>query len=206
MIVNVRGWMGSGKTTLVQKFIDRHDAEIIESIPSRNDLTSSGRGFHVYKAPASNLFVFGRYRDPERPEAGCSGGDMIEGDGVWAMMEAMSPGNFILVESLKLSRRGGNSVWTDILLRTGSIIAFVDTPFEISLARVEERRARSGRRTSLGDPEKARSEYEGIVKYSKAAVDRGVPGFRLDYRDDVGYQQLHNILSRRGWDCGKEHR
>jgi thymidylate kinase len=151
-IVNIRGCNGSGKTTIVRRFLDRLPREALGGKPSRP---------LGYRVDASSwgislpIFVVGSYENT------CGGTDGISTQEEIAdrVVKAHRSGH-VLVEGLLMSKSSAGGHVAPILKDHGAVFAFLDTPWDECLRRVLARREAAGN-TKPFDPEKTmRSAYE----------------------------------------------
>lgn len=178
-IVNIRGCNGSGKTTIVRRFLDRLPREALGGKPSRP---------MGYKVDASAwgiqlpVFVVGSYENT------CGGADGINTQEEIAdrVVKAQGLGH-VLVEGLLMSKSSAGGHVAPILKDHGAIFAFLDTPWDVCLARVLSRRAEAGN-TKPFDPDKTmRSAYEQCHRSAELLTQVGGYDVRwLDYINAVG--------------------
>lgn len=144
-IVNIRGCNGSGKTTIVRRFLDRLPSVALGGKPEKP------AGYCV-SAEAWGLrlpvYVVGSY------ENACGGTDGIktQEEIVDRVQRAHAHGH-VLVEGLLMSKSSDNGTTAPALRELGAIFAFLDTPWEVCLQRVLERRTQAGNDKPF-DPEK----------------------------------------------------
>lgn len=151
-IVNIRGCNGSGKTTIVRRFLERLPAQALGGKPGRPagysvDASAWGIGLPV--------FVVGSYENT------CGGTDGIktQEEIVDRVRRAQAHGH-VLVEGLLMSKSSNNGTCAPALREMDAVFAFLDTPWEVCLERVLARRAAAGNEKPF-DPEKTmRTAYE----------------------------------------------
>ena len=178
-IVNVRGCNGSGKTTIVRRFLDRLPSQPLGGKPGRPagyTVDASAWGISV------PVFVVGSYENT------CGGTDGINTQEEIAerVVKAHALGH-VLVEGLLMSKSSAGGHVAPILKDHGAIFAFLDTPWETCLERVLQRRAAAGNDKPF-DPDKTmRSAYEQCHRSAELLTEAGGYDVRwLDHTDAVG--------------------
>lgn len=132
MIINIRGTSGSGKTTVVRGIMDKGVVTPLDSKPKPH-------GYRV-TIPSLDLpvMVVGSYENT------CGGTDGIKTqDEICDRIRRFAQDGHVLVEGLLMSKTFGRYAALDReLASTGHhfIWAFLDTPLDVCLARVEARR------------------------------------------------------------------
>jgi energy-coupling factor transporter ATP-binding protein EcfA2 len=177
MIIAITGWKGSGKTTLVNRFVD--GAEPAEK---------RGKVF-IYGLPGG-LTVVGRHPG--------SGGDLIDGTaGRELLTWATETYPLVLVESIKFVTPAWDGFWVE----HGGIVGALDTPFEECIQRVYARREETGR--NLGKPlgliHDPKHDFPRTAKTISRLQALGVRSGWLDHRGDVAYGQVGALLKENGW-------
>ena len=178
-IVNIRGCNGSGKTTIVRRFLDRLPAQPLGGKPGRPagyTVDASAWGISV------PVFVVGSYENT------CGGTDGINTQEEIAerVVKARALGH-VLVEGLLMSKSSAGGHVAPILKEYDAIFAFLDTPWEVCLERVLQRRAAAGNEKAF-DPDKTmRSAYEQCHRSAELLTLAGGYDVRwLDHTDAVG--------------------
>lgn len=177
-IVNIRGCNGSGKTTIVRRFLERLPNEPLGGKPGRPagyrvDAASWGLRLPVY--------VVGSY------ENACGGADGIKTqEEIVARVQKAHAYGHVLVEGLLMSKSSDGGTTAPALRDMGAIFAFLDTPWETCLSRVLARRAAAGNDNPF-DPEKTmRSAYEQCHRSHELLTLAGGYDVRwLDHSDPV---------------------
>jgi len=177
-IVNIRGCNGSGKTTIVRRFLDRLPNEPLGGKPGR----PAG-----YKVDASSwginipVFVIGSYENT------CGGTDGINTQEEIAerVVKAVGHGH-VLVEGLLMSKSSDKGHVAPILKEHGAIFAFLDTPWDVCLERVLARRVAAGNDKPF-DPDKTmRSAYDQCHRSYELLTEAGGYAVRwLDWQDPI---------------------
>lgn len=179
MIVQIRGCNGSGKTTVVRRFLDKLPSEPLGGKPGR----PAG-----YRVDASTwgilvpIYVVGSYENT------CGGMDGIntQEEATDRIVRASTLGH-VLAEGLLSSKSSAGGHMAPILKEHGAIFAFLDTPWETCLERVLQRRATAGNEKPF-DPDKTmRSAYEQCHRSAELLGEAGGYDVRwLDHTDAVG--------------------
>lgn len=177
-IVNIRGCNGSGKTTIVRRFLERLPKEALGGKPNRPagykvDATSWGISLPI--------FVVGSYENT------CGGTDGINTQQEIAeRVTKAHPLGHVLVEGLLMSKSSANGHVAPILKDHGAIFAFLDTPWDTCLERVLNRRKEAGNEKTF-DPEKTmRSAYDQCHRSYELLKEAGGYDVRwLDWQDPV---------------------
>lgn len=177
-IVNIRGCNGSGKTTIVRRFLTKLPTEPLGGKPGRP------AGYRVDATPWGlqlPVFVVGSYENT------CGGADGIKTQEEIAerVVRAHEHGH-VLVEGLLMSKSSDGGHVAPILKQHGAIFAFLDTPWDTCLERVLARRAEAGNEKPF-DPEKTmRTAYEQCHRSYELLSEAGGYDVRwLDWRDPV---------------------
>ena len=177
-IVNIRGCNGSGKTTIVRRFLTKLPTEPLGGKPGRP------AGYRVDASPWGlklPVFVVGSYENT------CGGADGIKTQEEIAerVVKAQYHGH-VLVEGLLMSKSSDGGHVAPILKGHGAIFAFLDTPWDVCLERVLARRAEAGNE-KVFDPEKTmRTAYEQCHRSAELLTIAGGYDVRwLDWRDPV---------------------
>ncbi len=176
-IINIRGCNGSGKTTVVRRFLERLECSALG--PAGRPL-----GYRVDAAPwgvLSPIYVVGSY------ENACGGADGIKTQEEIAERTARAHEfGHVLVEGLLMSKSSDGGVTAPALRDRGAIFAFLDTPWEVCLERVLARRAAAGNSKPF-DPEKTmRSAYAQCARSAELlTAARGYDVRTLPWQDPV---------------------
>ncbi len=144
-IVNIRGCNGSGKTTIVRRFLEKLPTVQLGGKPGRPagyQVDASPWGIHL------PVYVVGSY------ENACGGADGIktQEEIVERVQKAYSYGH-VLVEGLLMSKSSDNGTTAPALKEMNAIFAFLNTPWDVCLERVLGRRAAAGNEKEF-DPDK----------------------------------------------------
>lgn len=177
-IVNIRGCNGSGKTTIVRRFLTKLPTQPIggkAGRPAGYRVDATGWGV------TTPVYVVGSY------ENACGGADGIKTQEEIAerVVKAVAYGH-VLVEGLLMSKSSDKGHVAPVLRDHGAIFAFLDTPWDVCLERVLGRRAEAGNDKPF-DPEKTmRTAYEQCHRSYELLTEAGGYDVRwLDWRDPV---------------------
>jgi hypothetical protein len=179
-IVNIRGCNGSGKTTIVRRFLERLPHETLYRTDHYKPLG--------YKVDATSwgimlpVFVVGSYENT------CGGTDGINTQEEIAERTTKAHGHgHVLVEGLLMSKSSAGGHVAPILKDHGAIFGFLDTPWDTCLSRVLARRAAAGNDKPF-DPEKTmRSAYEQCHRSAELLTQAGGYDVRwIDHLNAVG--------------------
>lgn len=151
-IVNIRGCNGSGKTTIVRRFLERLPKTALGGKPGRP------AGYRVDATDwgiQTPIYVVGSY------ENACGGTDGIktQEEIVERVQRAYDYGH-VLVEGLLMSKSSDGGVTAPALRDMGAIFAFLDTPWGVCLQRVLGRRAAAGNEKPFDPNKTMRTAYE----------------------------------------------
>lgn len=174
-IINIRGTSGSGKSTVAREFLQRYPNEPLldaknKVLGYRVDLSSEG-----VQEP---LYVVGRYTSP------CGGGDTLrdEADAVAKCAAAQHLGH-VLMERMLTSGSGPKGQFASAFAENPDIIyAVLDTPLEVCLERVVQRRAAEGN-TKPFKPDNTVSKWYQTRRAAALLFDEGKDVRSLPYTD-----------------------
>ena len=177
-IVNIRGCNGSGKTTIVRRFLDRLPVQALGGKPGRPagyqvDATAWG-----IQTP---LYVIGSYENT------CGGTDGIntQEEIVERVTKAHAHGH-VLVEGLLMSKSSDGGLTAPALRSMGAIFAFLDTPWQVCLDRVLARRAAAGNDKPFDPNKTMKSAYEQCHRSHELLTQAGGYDVRwLDWQDPI---------------------
>lgn len=178
-VVNIRGCNGSGKTTIVRRFLDRLPRTPLGPRPEKPLGYCVSAEAWGLRAP---VYVVGSY------ENACGGTDGIktQEEIVDRVQRAHAYGH-VLVEGLLMSKSSDGGVTAPALREMGGIFAFLDTPWEVCLERVLARRAAAGNDKPF-DPDKTmRAAYQQCHRSAELLTLAGGYDVRwVDHTNAVG--------------------
>jgi hypothetical protein len=177
-IVNIRGCNGSGKTTIVRRFLDRLP---VRKVGEREDRPVGYRVNAQAWGIKTPIFVIGSYENT------CGGTDGIKTQEEIAthIKQAHALGH-VLVEGLLMSKSSDGGLTAPVMRDLGGIFAFLDTPWDECLRRVLHRRQEAGNDKPF-DPEKTmRSAYTQCHRSAELLTEAGGYDVRwLDWTDPI---------------------
>lgn len=179
MIINLRGTHGSGKSTVVKQLMGRYKAE---PLIAKNEKKPQG---YYMKTPFGDIRVVGSY------ETACGGCDAIQPyDLIWPRVANYAKVGHVIFEGALISSCLG-AIYEASKQYEDFVYAYLDTPLEVCLTRIKQRRAAKGNAKPL-DPKNTKSKYDGILKQIDKVREAGSRVIILDYRKPV--TQLLGIL------------
>jgi len=187
VIINIRGTSGSGKTTAVRGIMAMYPAEAIVILGSRkvpeayelrpHDLTPNGRDVQ------QSIYAIGSYENV------CGGCDKIKTqDEICDLVRHYNQFGHVLFEGLLLSTIFDryNSLSRQLRNAQGTYVwAFLDTPAEECLRRIDGRRVERGLPSGTLDPTKTTAKWNQFNNVRRKAQDAGLDVRILDHRDPV---------------------
>jgi hypothetical protein len=188
VVVQVRGGMGTGKSTLVRQLLKEHDGQPVD-------------GHERLWRCSGDLYVLGSYNlDAVSPG---SGGDRISGpQGRNIVLHYARQVPHLLWESKWGSTEFPPDPWLAEMLPLGLTWAVLDTPLDEAIRRVYQRREERGR--NIGKPlnlKRGREEHVRVHRLIARAPSAGIPAVTLNTEHAV--EQLHDLLVSGGWLCGQ---
>lgn len=183
MILNVRGWYGSGKSTLVRRLLDEYGGREVEQL--------EGGSLRVYRA-AGDLYVPGVYG-----KWGTGRGDSLNGDRGFEVADRYSELGFLVFENVNSSTR---ATWNEYLLQKQAVVVALDTPFDECIRRIYRRREETGR--NVGKPLQLATQPDSHALVRRYLLEYHAAGGRaywLDHREDFAYRQVVHLLLQEGW-------
>ena len=166
MIINIRGTSGSGKTHTVRSFMNAYGPDI--SIPLDGKSTAA----HVFYYKMQPVYLIGSYKNV------CGGCDAIPTQDIaCSLVRHFSKFGHVLFEGLLMSHLFAryNALYNE-LTEVGEkfVIAYMDTPLELSIERVKQRRLDKGN-TKEFNPQNTISHHESTLttydKFKKVGAD-----------------------------------
>lgn len=177
-IINIRGCNGSGKTTIVRRFLERLPSQPLGGRPGR----PAGYGVDATEWGITRpVYVVGSYENT------CGGTDGIktQEEIVDRVQRAYAAGH-VLVEGLLMSKSSHGGVTAPALRGMGAVFGFLNTPWEVCVQRVLARRQAAGNPKPF-DPEKnMRSAYEQCHRSAELLTQAGGYDVRwIDWQDPI---------------------
>jgi hypothetical protein len=189
-VINLRGTSGAGKSTVVHRLLSKWPSEVVETIGPR------GKPL-VYRVTIPGrrpLFVFGSYKNQ------CGGCDTISNiaEVLPQLLRRYAPQGDILYEGLLLSGMYG-VVGAELaaLEREGKVrvvFATLDTPLDVCLERVHQRRAARGNTKPL-NPSNTEAKYRAVWSSHRSIEQRGHTCVVIDHRR--AFTQVMSLLGVR---------
>lgn len=184
MIVNLRGGNGSGKSFVHHALLDEHDAEPLYLAQFNTDVQQKPR---VWRLPG-DLYIIGRY---------APGADGIGFKPLGQLVRAFAARGHVFFENVLVS--ANISSWLPVreaLSDQAWVWATLDTPLEVCLERIQARNGGTAVKTRAIELHHLR-----VHKCHKQLIAAGERVATIDHTSDT-VQQVHDILSSGGWDCG----
>lgn len=191
-IISIRGTSGSGKSTIIHTVLDRFPHTTVAR-------DRDGRP-EVYRVEVEQdcgcppLFILGRY------EAQCGGCDAMKDYSlrVPELVKQFLGQGHVAFEGLLVS--GAYGKIGEALERYGArvIYAFLDTPLETCVQRIEERRRRQGK-PPLGDHKNTESKFRAVQATKKRIAETDARIETIDHQDAV-----NSFLSLLGYEVKTE--
>lgn len=154
VIVSLRGTHGSGKSSVVSKILQKYGCTPVnDSAKPKKPL-----GYHV-QLPTGLLFVVGSYA------TACGGCDAIQPYAdIWPRIEeAADAGDHVLFEGALVSSSYGNIGRSSEKYGDAVKFAFLDTPLDVCLKRIAQRRAAKGNFEPV-DPANTKHKFHSVAK------------------------------------------
>lgn len=170
LILNIRGNSGSGKSTIAH--------QLMESFPTEKlDIDAKGRpnNYMVQLSRYRKLFIIGRY------ETQCGGCDQVgSSEEVMRRVEHYQTQGNVLYEGLLLSTTyGAMGLWSKQWGKR-MVYAFLDTPLEVCLRRVEARRETAGN-TKPFNPDNTIKRHKAVASAKVRIIKEGHVWHSLNY-------------------------
>lgn len=182
MVIDIRGTSGSGKTTVARGIL-----EAGSSVPIR----SGDGGFFDRGKPEcyeviipqvpKRVYVLGSY------EQTCGGADSIgTQDEICRLVRKYAQQGHVVVEGLLMSHLFSRYLALDRELAPIHYVwAFLDTPLELCLERVQARREARGVAKKPFNPKNTTQKWHDIKRVREKVLAQGRLVWDLDYRDPV---------------------
>lgn len=153
MIINIRGTHGSGKSYIIKWLLEKYKAK-------PESLTAKGQpANYIMTIPKCGVvYVVGRYT------TACGGCDGIQPySEIWPRVEKFADLGHVLFEGALVSSSYGNIGRASEVYGNDFVFAFLDTPLEICLKRIKQRRKARGDFRPL-NPKNTKGKYDSIQK------------------------------------------
>jgi hypothetical protein len=176
-IVNIRGCNGSGKTTIVRRFLDRLPNSPLGPANRPLGYAVDAKAWGVLRP----VYIIGSYENT------CGGTDGIKTqEEIAERVVRAVPHGHVLVEGLLMSKSSAGGHVAPILKGHSAVFAFLDTPWSVCLERVLGRRADAGNDKTF-DPEKTmRTAYKQCHRSAELLAEAGGYDVRwLDWQDPI---------------------
>ena len=165
-VINIRGTSGSGKSTLIRQYLAAHGNGVKVTVP--NGKKSLTIGYATEDRPPT--FVVGRY------ETDCGGCDTIKTqDEICHRVRKFARSGHVLFEGLLVSHIYGR--YRDLAIehtrdRGGPFhFAFLDTPLELCIERVTQRRLSKGNTKPLDPTNTIQKWHDSRRVFEKCKAD-----------------------------------
>ncbi len=178
-IVKIHGCSGAGKTTAVRQLMDR-----CSGITALRNPTGKIEAYCLEGLTEDPLYVLGSY------ENNCGGMDTVSSaEQVMKLVDFYAKLGHVVFEGLLQSTYYGAMGTHSLQYGQDYVYAFLDTPIERCLARVESRRAEQGS-TNKFNPQLTRDKHTTILRLQKRVAMLGHHTVSLDHQGDLSAQLL----------------
>jgi hypothetical protein len=180
VILRISGTFGSGKTTAVRRFLDYG----AEALMSKDKIAGYRVGVPTLRTP---VYVIGKYDNV------CGGTDAIKTQAEIAQRVLKAhPLGHVLYEGALVSNSGLGGQVTQAVHPTGcAVYAFMNTPLELCIERVKQRRLTAGNEKPF-DPKNLVEKFHSVVNCYKNLRNAGYDVRLIDYADP--HPQLMTIF------------
>lgn len=184
MIVSIRGTNGSGKSTLVRNYMSK----LVGIEPVTEIGTSKIIGYQGRNRTGNTVGIVGRY------ETDCGGCDTIKTqDLVVRRVKSQAHFGHVVFEGVIVGDIYGRyKALADEYPPGVFVFAYLNTPLEVCLARVAERRARKGKDPTDFNATLVEQKYNNARRQMAKAEHEGATVICLDYKNDI--KQLTKLL------------
>jgi hypothetical protein len=180
VILRISGTFGSGKTTAVRQFLDYS----AEALMSKDKIAGYRVGVPALRTP---IYVIGKYDNV------CGGTDAIKTQAEIAQRVLKAhPLGHVLYEGALVSNSGLGGQVTQAVQPTGcAVYAFMNTPLELCIERVKQRRLTAGNEKPF-DPKNLVEKFHSVVNCYKNLRNAGYNVRLIDHADP--HPQLMTIF------------
>lgn len=196
-VVSIRGTHGSGKSTVVTKIMAMYPRGCYPLATPMNDKGKVKVSGYRVELPTGTLRVIGPY------ETACGGCDAIQPySDIWPRIEtAFNDFEHVLFEGALVSSSYGNiGRALDKLAGDGAVFAFLDTPLEVCLRRIAQRREARGNFEPV-KPDNTAHKHQSVER-SKLQMEK--LGSRIHIVDIDYTQPVKQVLKLFGVNIRKE--
>jgi len=177
MIVSLRGTHGSGKSHIVRQILQRYSAQ-----PESVDKKGRPVNYVMQLANGSSLYVVGCYVNA------CGGCDAIQPySEIWPRIERFAELGHVLFEGALVSSSYGNIGRATERYGSECVFAFLDTPLEVCLTRIQTRRTARGDLRPI-DPKNTKGKLDSIWK--------SIPKIRDEFKRRVVILDYHKAVAQ----------
>lgn len=164
MIVSLRGTHGSGKSTVANKIISKYGGAGVWGTSRKAE------AYQVDLPDGWPLFIIGDYSTP------CGGCDGIQPySDIWPLVAKYAELGHVLFEGALVSTTYGSIGVESERYHDNFVFAFMDTPLELCVERVNARRAAKGK-PPLGDNKNIEAKWHTILRLQrKLETGEGLP-------------------------------
>jgi len=178
-IVKLHGCSGAGKTTAVRQLMD-----YCSGITSLRNTAGKIEAYCLEGLTEKPIYVLGSY------ENNCGGVDTVSSaEQVMRLVDFYAKLGHVVFEGLLQSTYYGAMGTHSLQYGQDYVYAFLDTPIETCLERVEARRAAQGS-TNKFNPQLTRDKHQTIVRLQKRVTGMGHRTITLDHEGDLRTQLL----------------
>ncbi len=184
VIINLRGTSGSGKTSAARRFLDFPNATLTRRLTSPKGRVSekvAGYGITVPEL-SHTLYLVGAYTNI------CGGLDSMgtQEEHADLITKAYAAGGNVLCEGLLLSSVSSGATvpkaMIDLAGKDRVIFAFLDTPLELCIERVKQRRAERGEEKPFNETN-TRKKFEDTQAARRRLIDEGCRVEDIDHNE-----------------------
>lgn len=175
MIINIRGTHGSGKSYTVKQIISRFNG-----CPIGKDKRGKPLGYAMKLNNDEQLLVVGRY------DIACGGCDAIQPySDIWPRVAEFASMGHVLFEGALISANYGTIGTSSEQYGNDFVFAFLDTPLDLCLKRIVERRLAKGNTKPL-NPYQTTWKHKTILSlYDRFRDERGRRTVLLNYNKAI---------------------